>query len=1093
MNSIKNTTHDKRGLRKPIMYTALSLLTLNALAPTEAFAHSTIVMQQSQRISGNVIDDKGEPIIGANVTIVGKQIGVITDIDGNFSIDAADGDILDISYIGFVKQQVPARKNNSPLRIVLKEDTQNLDEVVVVGYGVQKKLNLTGAVDQIDKKTFQNRAISNVSQGLVGAVPNLNINMLDGKPTQSPQYNVRGTTSIGQGGSALVLIDGVEGDPALLNPNDIESISVLKDAASASIYGARGAFGVILITTRNPEKGKVSVNYAATFSRKAPTTTPDYVTDGYTWAKNFAEAFNAWNDYASFPTKVNKTLLFSPEYLEELKRRSEDPSLPRYEIDPNSGEYVYYDSTDWYGELLKKSTFAQDHNISVSGGNNIATFMVTGHMNKQDGLYRYNSDDYSLYNMRAKGNIQILEWLNLDNNTEFSQMKYHNPINVGEGGGIWRNIADEGHPLAPMFNPDGTLSHSAAYTVGDFWYGKNGKDTKKNITRNKSALTAQFFDKALSIKGDFTFQITDNNAKQIRVPVPYSRTPGVVSYVGSNTNDIEVSNESTTYIATNIYADYNKQFAKKHNVGILAGYNYEQSVWERTRMLRNGLIFEDATDPNLALGQNIETQGGYQKWQLAGGFFRLNYNFMERYLLEFNGRYDASSKFPTNQQGAFFPSASVGWRPSEEAFWKVPASIMSDLKVRASYGSLGNGNINPYSFTENFSISQSDRIINGLRPQITSMPNVIPLGLTWETATTTNFGLDFGMFDSRLRVTGDYYIRDTKDMFTTGKTLPAIFGASVPKGNYADLRTKGWEITLNWRDNFTVASKSFTYEARFILSDSQSEITKYNNPDKLLSDYYVGMKVGEIWGYETMGFFQSEEEIAAAANQNKVQSSSGKKVLPGDIRFADLNNDGEISEGLNRVGNSGDKKIIGNSSARFNYGINLSADWNGIFFSAFFQGVGKQDWWPGGESKFWGQYNRPYNDLPSWHIGNMWSEDNPDAYLPRLRGYTAMGSNRELSVAQTKYLQNAAYIRLKNIQLGYTLPKSLVAKASLENVRFYVSGENLWTYSPMYKITRDTDVSSIYGSDRDVTSGGSGNGYNYPLLNSLSFGLSVTF
>ncbi|MGL4327868.1 MAG: carboxypeptidase-like regulatory domain-containing protein, partial [Tannerellaceae bacterium] len=241
MNSIKNTTHDKRGLRKPIMYTALSLLTLNALAPTEAFAHSTIVMQQSQRISGNVIDDKGEPIIGANVTIVGKQIGVITDIDGNFSIDAADGDILDISYIGFVKQQVPARKNNSPLRIVLKEDTQNLDEVVIVGYGVQKKLNLTGAVDQIDKKTFQNRAISNVSQGLVGAVPNLNINMLDGKPTQSPQYNVRGTTSIGQGGSALVLIDGVEGDPALLNPNDIESISVLKDAASASIYGARGA------------------------------------------------------------------------------------------------------------------------------------------------------------------------------------------------------------------------------------------------------------------------------------------------------------------------------------------------------------------------------------------------------------------------------------------------------------------------------------------------------------------------------------------------------------------------------------------------------------------------------------------------------------------------------------------------------------------------------------------------------------------------------------------------------------------------------------------------------------------------------------
>lgn len=1082
-------TYAARRVCIPILTSCMLLGSVDSLQATPAGELSSI---QSQMIKGTVCDVQGEPLIGVNVVLKDSNLGVITDIDGNFNLPASKGDLLIISYIGYQTVEITVGDERQ-LKIELKENSKALDEVVVVGYGTQKKVNLTGAVEQVGSEVFENRAVTNVSQGLVGAIPNLNINLLDGKPTQSPSFNVRGTTSIGQGGSALVLIDGVEGDPALLNPNDIESVSVLKDAASASIYGARAAFGVILISTKNPEKGKTSITYSANFTRKAPTTTPDYVTDGYIWAKHFAESYSAWNDYNNFPTKVNKTLAFSPEYLEELKRRSEDPSLPRYEVDLQSGEYVYYDNTDWYAELLKKSTFAQEHNVSVSGGNQTASFYVTGRYNSQEGLYRYNSDDYNMFNLRAKGNVQVYDWLRFDNNTEFSQMKYHNPINVGEGGGIWRNIADEGHPLAPMFNPDGTLTHSAAYTVGDFWYGKNGQDTKKRVVKNKAAFTADVLKKNLSVKADFTFQLTDKDEKQIRVPVPYSRTPGIVSYTGSDKNDIQLDNQTTNYLATNIYADYKTTFNERHNLNVIAGYNYEQSIWERSKVLRNGLIFEDASDINMALGQGITTTGGYQKWRIAGGFFRVNYNYKERYLLEVNGRYDGSSKFPTNQQYAFFPSVSAGWRVSEEAFWKVAPQLLSDLKLRASYGSLGNGNISPYSFTENFTISQSGMLLNGILPQYTSQPNVIPSGLTWETATTSNFGIDLGAFNGRLRMNGDFYIRDTRDMFTPGKTLPAIFGASVPKGNYADLRTTGWELSVSWKERTNLASKPLVYQVSFNLADSQSEITKYNNPDKKLSDYYEGMKIGEIWGYETMGFFQTEEEIKNAPSQNKIANSSGKKLLPGDIRFADLNNDNEISEGLNRVGNSGDKRIIGNSSARYTFGINLSGEWNGISLSAFFQGVGKQDWWPGAESKFWGQYNRPYNDLPSWHVGNMWNEENQDAYLPRLRGYVASGSDRELNVPQTKYLQNAAYVRLKNLQLGYTIPASLTRKAAMERVYLYVSGENLWTYSPMYKISRDTDVSAIYGSDRDVTSGTSGNGYNYPLLNSLSVGVAVTF
>jgi TonB-linked SusC/RagA family outer membrane protein len=1051
------------------------------------------------KISGKIVDEKGEPLTGATIMLVEAGKGAQADVNGAFSITADEGTYtMVVSFISFESKRIPGVKITSGEdtkvnAITLVAQSGTLNEVLVVGYGTQKKQNLTGAVDQVTSKALENRSLPNLTQGLQGVIPNLNLTPLDGKPVQSPSFNIRGTTSIGQGGNALVLVDGVEGDPSRINPNDVASVSVLKDAASAAIYGARGAFGVILITTKNPSKEKTSVTYSFNQSIKSPTTVPNFVTNGYTFAKMFNEGWSAWNDYSQTPQNINKTVKFSQSYLQELERHANDPSLPQTIVN-SAGEYEYYGNTDWYQQLYKDHNSAREHNLAVSGNSGKADFLITGRYYSQDGLFRYNSDDYNIYNLRAKGSLQVYPWLRLYNNADYSNMKYHNPLNVGEGGSIWRNIADEGHTMAPMFNPDGTLTYSAAYSVGDYYYGKNGIDFNNRVFRNTTGFVAQFFENVFRVKGDFTFQNTDNNQNQKRVPVPYSRKPGVIEYVGTNYNDFQNVNQSTQYMATNIYGEYEPKLKGGHYFKALGGFNFEQSTFKNISVLRNGLISEDATDINLALGQGITTKGGWDRWDILGTFYRLNYSYKDRYLVEANGRYDGSSKFPSNQRYAFFPSVSAGWKISNEPFWTVSKDLISDLKIRGSYGSLGNGSIASYAFQEKFNISKSGRILNGVLPQKTSQPGVLPDGLTWETSNTQNLGLDLGMLSNRLTITGDAYIRRTKDMFTVGMTLPAVFGTDVPKGNYADLKTTGWEVSVAWRDRLNVGGKPFNYGIRATMADYTAKITKYNNPDKRLSDYYVGQTVGEIWGYQTAGYFTSAEDIANSPKQTLIKASNTGQLLPGDIKFADLNGDGVINDGDKTVNKPGDRKIIGNSTPRYTYGIGVDADWNNFSFSAFFQGVAKRDWYPGSEaSVFWGQYNRPYNKVPVSQLDKIWSESNPDAYFPRYRGYVAQNGQGELTQAQTKYLQNAAYLRMKNVQVAYNLPLHLIQKIKLTNLRVFLSGENLLTWSPLYKITKDIDPESINGSDRILTDGSSGNGNNYPILKSVTIGLTATF
>lgn len=477
------------------------------------------ISQQSKVVSGTIKDQKGEALIGVNIVEKGTSNGTITDLDGRFSISVSPGATLIVTYVGYVPQTIPLGEKNS-LSIILKEDSKGLEEVVVVGYGTQKRVNLTGAVEQVTSEVFDNRPMANVTQGLQGAVPNLNISLADGKPTRTSGFNVRGTTSIGQGGSALVLIDGVEGDPSMLNPNDIASVSVLKDAASAAIYGARGAFGVVLITTKNPTKERTSVTYNGNFSMKSPTVVPDMVSDSYEYATMFKDAYSSFYDYAREPSTIHKAVPFTQDWYNTLASHRPGSGLADVETDAK-GNYLYYANTDWYDLLYKDQTLSTDHNVTIQGGSDKADFMVSGRYYGQEGLFAYNSDDYDMYNIRAKGSAQIFPWLKAENNMEFSQMNYHNPLTVADGN-VWYGLESEAQPMSPMFNPDGTLTMAAAYSVGDLWYGKNGTDTDRRVLRNTTSFTASFLDKALRIKGDLTFRNTDRSEKTRRVQVPYS-------------------------------------------------------------------------------------------------------------------------------------------------------------------------------------------------------------------------------------------------------------------------------------------------------------------------------------------------------------------------------------------------------------------------------------------------------------------------------------------------------------------------------------------------------------------------------------------
>lgn len=1058
--------------------------------------------QQQGHIAGLVVGGDREPLPGVTIS-VSSGIRTTTDQDGRFSVELNHGDVVMASLLGY-REYSFLYKGEKTLHFVLIAEEKSLEEVVVIGYGTTKRKNLVGAVDQISGEKLQNRGNMNISRSLQGQIPGLNISMRDGKPSRGATLNIRGQGSIGAGGSALILIDGVEGDMTTVNPGDVESVSVLKDASSAAIYGARGAFGVVLITTKNASQGKPKVNYSGglTVNDRIVRMEDNIVTNGLQWTDGWYKAYMEGMDLGTPPAGINNVFKYSTDWYNELVKRDADDSFEKMRVN-SLGEYEYFGNTNWFDIIYKDYNLSHEHNLSVTGGGENANYYVSGRVYDQGGIYNAGNENYRQYNLRGKGEIKIRPNLILNNNTDFIRRNIHQPMVMYDRQLLPRMLEHQGYPMTLEKNLDGTWTEAAVYMGwAGFVEGTSYQKNNKFDLRNTTTLTYNIIPNKLIAKADFTYLY--NHSDRTRVENMYDFYTGPAIKKSRQTySSLELWNYVNQYIGSNATLNYIPEFSNEdHSLNILAGFNIEEKWSKNLQSYRRGLLYPDKPSFALMDGDYYTLGQTGSEWAYAGALFRVNYGYQGKYLAEFSGRYDGSSKFPSNQQWGFFPSASIAWRASEESFVRDNIRWISDLKLRASVGSLGNGNVDPFLFLPTMNISRTSYIIgDGLLPY-TYVPANIPKRLTWERATTYDVGLDLTVLNNRLSAVFDYYHRYTTDMFTLGPEQPDVFGAAIPKGNYADLKTKGWEVSLEWRDQLELAGKPFSYGIKGMLWDNRSWVTKYNNRDKLLSmTYYEGMEIGEIWGYSVVGLFKDQDDINNHADQSRIPVSGSNILKPGDLKFLDMgpNPDGEINSGANTVDNPGDRKIIGNESIRMQYGFNVNASWNNIGISAFFQGVGKRNWYPAKESAyFWGQYNRPYGYMLKEHTGeNVWTEENQNenAYWPRYRGYLALNANRSMTVTNDRFLQNVAYLRLKNIQVDYTLKQSLVSRYGFQNVKVFVSGENVFTWSPLYKRTKSFDPEVIQPGDTDFrsSSGTDGDGYGYPMLRTFSLGLNLTF
>jgi TonB-linked SusC/RagA family outer membrane protein len=1042
----------------------------------------SVANEQPARLLSGVVTDatNHEPLPGVSVVVKGTAKGTTTNAEGHFSLnisDTEDNAMLSFSFIGFEPQEVAVDKNQTTINVALKETHKALNEVVVVGYGTQKKINLTGAVDQVTSEVLENRPIVNTGRGLQGVIPNLNISFSSGQPGSSPTFNIRGITSL-NGGSPLILVDGVPGDINSINPSDINKVSVLKDAASAAIYGARGAYGVILIETKSGASGKMRINYGTNIGFNTPTRLPKAVTDTYTSMKIYNDAYKAYSGQD----------FYSQADLDYAQQRSADPSLPAVVVAPTTSgsTYKYFGNTDWYKEMYRKRQSQSQHNLSLAGGTDRFDYYVSGGFLNQNGIYQYNADKYRRYNFRSKVNAKLNKWLTFSNATTYNYGNYDYPTFYGNSTDIQRYVAVLGQAQSVPKNPDGSWTGSG-YPIAALLDGGRGATANKYL-QNILGFRMSFLDNNLEINGNYTYQNDGIVLRDQYKKLTYSTAPGIFSQTGINRATNQTSDNY--YHIYNLFTSYQRQMGK-HYARALVGYNQELRTFSGYTASRNDLISDQLSTPNLGTGDMIVT-GNASQWAIRGAFYRLNYNYDERYLLELNGRYDGTSRFPKTDRFGFFPSVSAGWRISEEKFFSKVRPVISQLKFRGSYGSLGNQFLDPnvsatgtvYPYVPVMSTSQSGVIIDGKLPQTINVPGLVSNSLTWEVAQTTDFGVDATLLKGRLDLTYDWYSRSTSNILTKSRTLPAVLGTSEPQTNAASLRTRGWEASVKWHDNFQLAGKTFDYDLGAVLSDYHAVITKYDNPTGYLGDNYVGKQFGEIWGFETEGFFQSADELKSHADQSAVVRFPGTQAV-GDLKFRDLNGDGKVDMGDNTVSKPGDRRIIGNTTPRYQYGFNGRASWNNFSISAFFQGIGKRDYYPGAEaSYFWSVYNRPYNTPLQQIVNNTWTPENPDAYFPRLKGYIALGNGKELSAPQTRYLQNAAYLRWKNLTVGYTIPAKLTQRLGIERVQFYISGENIWETT---KLKMPIDPELINASNP------LGDGQSYPFQRTYAAGLNITF
>lgn len=1063
----------------------------NALADSYLTSKNevTTTVQQTKKITGNVTNTAGEPIIGATVLEKGNTTnGTITDIDGNFTINLPANATLSISYIGYITQEIQVGYQTS-FKVVLKDDTKTLDEIIVVGYGSQKKANLTGAVSSVKMdEALGDRPLLNAADALQGAVPGLFVSNGGNAPGTSKSFQIRGAYSLGVKNSdgtygntikPLVLIDNVEGDIDMINPEDIESINVLKDAASAAIYGARAAGGVILVTTKRPKgASRFELNYNNNFAFGKAVNLPKQ-----------APLMDYLQAYLDCGYSDAYWSLGSPsvsKWMEYLTAYQKDPSSFNTVGDgiyvDESGVPYYLNEKDLYKNFMETS-FQMTHNISASGGTDKLRYRISGGYNSNDGVLISDRDKFERMNVNSFISADVTKWF-----TQEITMSYAHSLQTSPGGmgGVYNTrlvsyypegelpasvntLADEDLPL---FTPRNQILYSNPVNNKN----DNPRIFLKSILKPLKGLEAVF---------EYTFDKNIYDYHWYTGQYDYTTIQG-----GSSKSFVDdylrKYKQHTNYNSINVYATYNKDFGN-HHFKVMAGFNQESSYQETLDTYSYNQAVLDVPAMSSGTG-TIKATDSYSEYAIRGGFFRVNYNYLDKYLLEVNGRYDGSSKFPKSSRFGFFPSVSAGWQIAQERFMNSTRHWLDGLKLRASYGVIGNQNINPYTFTPSMSVNNKATswiIDDTYVTSISSLPALVSQNFTWEKVGTINVGLDVNLFNNRLSGVFEWYQRNTNGMLAPGVQLPAVVGASAPYQNTADMRTRGWELSLNWRDQIGKVG----YRIGFNLSDYKSEIIKYddNAATKLLSSYYPGQTLGEIWGYVVDGYYTVDDFVDTSSWQLKegVTSINGYNVRPGDVKFKNLRDDDTstnvITSGDNTFDNPGDRKVIGNTTPRYQYGINLGMNYAGFDLNVILQGTGKREYWISnvltfpmngdnfvplfeGLSDYW---------MPKDPDNGDWSAVNPNAKYPRIYGNRGnSGSNLRQS---DKYLSDASYLRIKNITLSYKLPKKWVNQIFLNQMKAFVSIENVATF---------TSLPSGIDPERIE--------WNYPAFRTVSFGVNIT-
>lgn len=1066
-------------VQKASIQTVLNSVLLNTTLKYRILNDNLVVLTtvkeiNSRVVRGKIIDETGQPLPGVSIKIKGSASGVSSGTDGTFSIEVPDKSIIEISYIGYLTQEIELI-NDAPLAVQMVLADKNMQEVVVIGYGTQKKINLTGAVDGITARQIENRPLMNLGSGLQGLIPNLNITIPNGRATTAPSFNIRGVTSI-NGGAPLILVDNIPftlEEVARINPNDVESVNVLKDAASAAIYGARAAFGVVLINTKSAKGNKLNVSLNANTSLRTIGKIPELITDPLLIMQNKHEAAVPLYDLYDDAARVY------------AKQRSEDPSLPAVITDPSNPQYwAYYGSTNWLKESYAKTAPTYNANLSISKKSENLSYYLSGEYYRQDGLLRYGNDIYNRYNVRGKIDLDITRWLSFSNNTMLTNTTYDAPVFMDD---LFFWNVNRTNPLDVPKNPDGSWTLAGADLLGRM---QDGGRSKTNLTDIQTTFSfkANIIKEVWDVKGDATFRRGSSLAQSYDLPVTYKAGPDLpVEYTGSNTTYAQNINNTVRYNVFNVYTDLHKNIGN-HFIQGLVGFNQEYRYEDNAVTRRNNLISTSLPSVGLSTGTLTQTER-ITEWAVQGLFYRLNYSYKDRYLLELNGRYDGSSRFPEKDRWGFFPSASAGWIVSDENFFNPVREVLSMnlFKLRTSYGALGNqASVGAYDYIPVMPSRQIRQLLGGTLPVGVYAPGAVASSLTWEKVSTVNFGADLGFFNNRLEINFDKYTRYTKDMLVPGKTLPAVFGTASPKENAADLKTNGWEIRVNWRDNGTLAGSPFFYSIAVALADSRSKITRFDNPTRTLSNYYAGQEIGEIWGLEYEGFFQNEQELANHADQTAVGTDDQSfQYYVGDIKFKDRNKDGVVDFGDYTVDKPGDLFKVGNSSPRLPYSIDLSGGWKGFDLRLFLQGIGKRDWYAGASNiYFWGIYAQPWTNVTKQNLDH-WSPENPDGYFPAIRAYAAEDNMSELTIPNKRYMQDASYMRVKNVTIGYSISKNVLKRMKIDKVRVYFSAENIFEISHM-KVKLDPEVGLASEPEQRA-------GTIYPFQRTYSFGLNFNF